>query len=141
MLYQSSRAAPARSASDARGVYDFLLLCERDTAGEDGCWPWLGPTKIGYGAFWTGTRNVPAHRWSFEAFVRPLEPGEQVHHLCRYADCVRPTHLTAVTRQEHVQLSRAGHVLGRDPGFLTGDLELCRLVDTEILERLEPCTH
>jgi hypothetical protein len=141
MLYEFTPAAADRSIAEPRGPYDFLLACERDTAGGDGCWPWLGPYRLGYGIFWTGTRNVRAHRWAFETFVRPLEPGEQVHHLCRYADCVRPTHLTAVTRQEHIRLNHAGHALGRDPLFHAGDIEICRLVDTEILERLDSRCH
>lgn len=71
---------------------------------ETGCWDWTAHVgKWGYGDFrrGPGLDNQPAHRWSFEYFVRPLQLGEQVHHKCENKVCVNPEHLEAVTLDEH----------------------------------------
>jgi hypothetical protein len=65
----------------------------------DKCWLWTGGQCNKYGLFWIGkpTKNIFAHRWSYEAVFGPIAAGLQVDHLCRQTLCVRPDHLEAVT--------------------------------------------
>jgi hypothetical protein len=60
---------------------------------------------------WVGRKErVPsAHlRWWYETHVGPLEPGEQVHHICGNPWCVAPDHLEALSFVEHVRAHRYG---------------------------------
>lgn len=58
------------------------------------CWLWTGATNNwGYGSFWNGSRNVAAHRWSYEKFVGPIPDGSFVLHSCDVPNCVNPMHL------------------------------------------------
>jgi len=70
----------------------------------NGCWLWtLAVDKDGYGSFKVGSRtdssrrNVRAHRWSYETFVKPLDDDMVPDHLCRTPGCVNWAHLEAVT--------------------------------------------
>jgi hypothetical protein len=78
------------------------------------CWIWTGGLdKKGYGQFDTTTdgehRNHRAHLWGFEHFVRPLEPGEELDHLCRVHACVNyEEHLDPVTHAENVARGESG---------------------------------
>jgi hypothetical protein len=55
--------------------------------------------KVSYGIF----RARTAHSWLFNAFVRPTRPGEQVHHKCQNPQCVRLSHLEAMTPKAHAR--------------------------------------
>lgn len=62
------------------------------------CWTWQGSTNNGYyGQFWDGTKLVYAHRYAYELLVGPILEGLTLDHLCRVRNCVRPSHLEAVT--------------------------------------------
>ena len=64
----------------------------------NGCWRWKGRIdRYGYGAI--GRRG--AHRWIFIQCYGPMGEGMETDHLCRVRDCVRPTHLEAVTKYEN----------------------------------------
>jgi hypothetical protein len=82
-----------------------------DQRGPDECWPWTaGRSEKNYGQYADGNRHsMPAHRYGFEEFVRPLEPGEIVDHICHNRDpecaggntcehraCQNPAHWEAV---------------------------------------------
>lgn len=70
---------------------------------DDECWPWLaGRNKGGYGKF-RGLGEQYAHRYSFAAFVRTLEPGEEIDHLCHNRGCVNPNHLRAASHAQNGQ--------------------------------------
>lgn len=68
------------------------------------CLEWTGAANpygivnIGKG---NGTRVV--HRWLYERWVRPLERGEQLHHLCHNHRCCNPEHLEPLTASEHTK--------------------------------------
>lgn len=67
------------------------------------CWDWLGGLhKDGYGNFWNGTKKDLAHRYSFETFVRPLEPEEKVLHKCDNPPCTNYGHLFGGTQLENI---------------------------------------
>ena len=67
-----------------------------------GCWEWTGPkARGGYGAFWTGTKQVGAHCYAYELLIGPIPEGCEIDHLCRNHGCVNAAHMEAVTHQEN----------------------------------------
>jgi hypothetical protein len=80
---------------------------------QTGCWNWSGRiSPNGYGCVSvskTTTRAawaMGAHRISYVAFVRDLEQGEAIDHLCRNRACVNPDHLEAVRQSTNVLRGR-----------------------------------
>jgi hypothetical protein len=67
----------------------------------DTCWLWTGGTAKGYGAFYDGTRQVPAHRWLYEYMNGVLTSVLVIDHLCENKACVNPEHLEAVSHPEN----------------------------------------
>lgn len=72
-----------------------------------GCWLWTGTISVyGYRRFSFTVdgkrRETSAHRWSYEHLVGPIPDGLHIDHLCRVRNCVRPTHLEAVTCRTNV---------------------------------------
>lgn len=79
------------------------------------CWYWLGGVSDdGYAMFHYQGQNRPAHRVSFEHFVKPIPDGLHVDHLCHtwepwcpggigdhHRRCVYWRHLEDVTPQEN----------------------------------------
>lgn len=75
-----------------------------------GCWVWTANRNArGYGLVYVGpTRSTRplrlARRQVFEILVRPLAPGEVLHHRCGVRLCVNPDHLSPMTRAAHARL-------------------------------------
>lgn len=68
-----------------------------DRGYETPCWIWRGkPTPGGYGKVKVGGKTIGAHHLYVEA-----GPGEHRHHLCGQKMCVRPDHITVLSRAEH----------------------------------------
>ena len=63
------------------------------------CWKWKGViTRQGYGILHLGNdRYIKAHRYSYELYKKPIEPGLVIDHICRNKACVNPEHLREVT--------------------------------------------
>lgn len=62
------------------------------------CWLWTAHCdNKDYGRFRLGLTMLRAHRVSYSFVHGPIPDGLQVDHLCRVHNCVRPTHLEAVT--------------------------------------------
>lgn len=79
------------------------------------CWLWTKRLdKDGYGQFRIGSRTdgssrqVGAHRLSYEWEYGFVPVGLELDHLCRVRACVRPSHLEAVTSLENIQRGNAG---------------------------------
>lgn len=74
------------------------------------CWGWIGALNAdGYGYFRCGTgasrRMVKAHRVAYSLTRGQVEAGKHLHHMCDNRGCCNPTHLLALTAQEHIEVS------------------------------------
>ena len=88
-------------ASKARALTNRLSRISRSYDPDD-CWLWDGATDSrGYGRYF-GAKHP--HAAAFEFWVRPLEPGEHIHHTCRTKACFNPRHLEPMTASKHSHL-------------------------------------
>lgn len=118
----------------------------------DYCWLWTaGKTTDGYGA-WTykvqdKSQWFRAHRFAWlVTHGAPKKP--EFHHICNTRLCVRPDHLRAVTRKEHMWLTpgsygykwkhrthcQEGHELSVEnclPSALKNGYRRCRICSSE----------
>lgn len=116
---------PSRNTHVPRSIYGsrdeplvekFMRKVEKS---EDGHWYWKGHCdRQGYGRFSLKVdgkyKTVGAHRWIFEHFVRPLEPGESIDHLndiCGVRNCVNIEHLDPCPPAENARRARVRHSL------------------------------
>jgi hypothetical protein len=72
----------------------------------------------GYGvmtAYTEGRKTtIRAHRFAYELMLGAIPDGFEIHHECGNRSCVNPSHLIAVTAQEHARLSKEAR-RGRTP--------------------------
>lgn len=85
--------------------FDRLWSPEPNT----GCHVWFGSTdRGGYGKFFSGGRDVRAHRFAFERANGKIPSGGMIDHMCRVRACVNPTHLRVVTNKENTTRNSVG---------------------------------
>lgn len=83
--------------------HDALTYLQSRIERTPGCWIWRGYTDpSGYGrAVLPGGRYVMAHRLSYELLTGPIPDGLTLDHICRNRGCVKPQHLTPMTRGDN----------------------------------------
>lgn len=109
---------------------------------DEGCWTWTGSKSgSGYGQFWNGERNIPAHWFLLDA---PPTAGKEACHKCDNKLCVRPSHIFIGTRSdnERDKVSKGRH--NTRPGCLAmlavrrihrgQNNHACKLTEAEALE-------
>jgi HNH endonuclease len=73
------------------------------SAGPDGCWPWIGYLGSRYGVFYFGRcRQERAHRVAERIARGPLGPDDRVLHRCDNPPCCNPGHLFRGTQADNV---------------------------------------
>lgn len=78
----------------------FMEKVNKGADDKDCCWVWTGTTNgHGYGQFWNGTRNIPAHHFLLSKIV---PPGMQACHKCDNRTCVRSDHIFIGTRSDNM---------------------------------------
>ena len=71
------------------------------------CWIWFGSIggdlrKTSYGRLFYNSKNVMAHRFSYEFFNKKvIQVGNEIDHICRNSLCVNPKHLQEITALEN----------------------------------------
>ena len=66
------------------------------------CWIWEGIVLgSGYGVMIVQGTATLAHRWSYQHHNCKLSDDLEIHHQCAEKRCVNPSHLKALTREEH----------------------------------------
>ena len=92
---------------------------------ESGCWIWMGATRsTNYGSFrddsFKGSKNVSAHRASYEIYVGKIPDGMLVLHRCDVPLCVNPSHLFLGTHLSNAKdrnaKGREAHQRGEEQG-------------------------
>ncbi len=97
---------------EARAYFRERLLSLSIPEPNTGCWLWMkGERHGGYGQIRHNGKDLPAHRLSYEIFVRPIPPEHTIDHLCRTPACINPDHLEAVPHRVNL-LRRTIGILG-----------------------------
>ncbi len=66
------------------------------------CWLRTISNKGGYSRFKINGKKIQAHVFSFVLAGGVIPLGFQLDHLCRVRNCVRPSHLEAVTCKQNI---------------------------------------
>lgn len=93
----------ARAKARPMTEHDMLRFWAKvDKSGE--CWTWKGArNRQGYGRFWTGSRQRPAHAALWEYLHGPVLSKMEVCHKCDNPPCCNPDHLFLGTKSDNMQ--------------------------------------
>ena len=78
-------------------------ILNRITVNELDCWEWQKSKTNGYGRLVKGGKNIPAHAYSYIAFIGEIPTGMQINHKCNNRSCVNPKHIYAGTQKQNVK--------------------------------------
>jgi RNA polymerase-binding transcription factor DksA len=88
----------ARKTTPAVERFTRFYFVDRST----GCWVWIGGNNGRYPTFGISrSKNVYAHRFSYENFIGQIPKRLEVDHQCNNKLCVNPDHLKAMTHREN----------------------------------------
>jgi|SRR6266436_10149715 len=67
------------------------------------CWIWRAfLTKKGYASITFRSKKTYAHILSYLIHIGPIGEGLEIDHKCRTTNCIRPSHLQAITHRENM---------------------------------------
>lgn len=80
-----------------------------------GCWLMHPDVIDGYSRVHRDGESKLAHVWHWEQANGPVPDGLELDHLCRTPNCVRPSHLEAVTHGENMRRAFAARRMNQSP--------------------------
>jgi hypothetical protein len=91
-----------------KGAHDIFRLARfwsKVEVGDVGeCWPWrANKNSVGYGKFYSGERQVFAHRFACELVNGKTPVGMVVMHKCDNPPCCNPRHLLVGTYRDNAE--------------------------------------
>lgn len=92
-----------RTGMWSRGTPESRFWSKVTRGKDDECWI-FGATrqKLGYGIFWLGGKNIPAHRYAWYSKFGAIPEGLFVCHRCDNPPCCNPAHLFLGTHEDNV---------------------------------------
>lgn len=89
---------------ECRGFLERVFCARVEWRGA--CWQWVGMTASDppYGQITIGRKKMQAHRFAYEFFCGPIQPGHIIHHKCENTLCVNPQHLQPLPAPIHTSM-------------------------------------
>ena len=112
---QLRRGVSLRAIGETLGVEERFIM---RTAWDGSCLVWMGrKSRSGYGRMSIGSKNVAAHRYSWEIANGPIPAGMVIDHICHNPACVLPEHLRIATTAENARNRKGTNMNNRSSGY------------------------